>query len=79
MRKDSCIGYGSYITNLVDENIQLLTKAGHEVVEFDLSEEFWKIEFISRKLFMSTQDKAMMLNELRGERSIIGIELGVIG
>ncbi|KAL4465984.1 hypothetical protein ABPG74_004221 [Tetrahymena malaccensis] len=79
VKKDVRIGYGSYINNLVEENIALLTKAGHQVVEFDLSEEFWKMEFISRKLFMGSQDKAMMLNELRGEKSIIGIELGIFG
>lgn len=78
VRKDEAVGYGNFNKNLIEECAIELAKIGHEVVDFDLTEKMWHMEYLSKKLFLGSQEKHMMLNELRGERSTLGVELGLI-
>lgn len=78
VRKDEAVGYGNFNKNLIEECAVELAKIGHEVVDFELTEKMWHMEYLSKKLFLGSQEKHMMLNELRGERSTLGVELGLI-
>lgn len=77
VREDSAVGLGRFNLNLIEENVGKLEAAGYSVVTFELSDEFWRIEEISKKLFLGTQSRSFMLNELRGESSIASVEASV--
>ncbi|EGR27338.1 hypothetical protein IMG5_197530, partial [Ichthyophthirius multifiliis] len=77
LKDDKAIGLADFNKNLLNEIKGLLKKNLYEVVEFEISEEFWELEYITKKFIIGSLPESWLLNELRGEKTLSSVEMGI--